>query len=526
MNKIFTLLLTLLAFNCSLKAATIDWGELTPGTAYQMTDIGYYQGWFTATESGTITAHCTSSDIPRPFADADFSVPIEGNYYLQNGANYDFAVTAGTTYYFSAFVLNPGTFSFNYAASATLQLISATPEAGTVFNAGQHSGVTLAFSRPIAVGGASIIVGGEEKAVAANVLETYATAEIRDALMAFYDKGTLREGDNFTFRLTGVHAAGDEANVYGTDGTVEVVYVAGTRPVTLTATEGIEGASFLSYWRKADERGIIKLRFSGALQPIDTPQREAETTCELSFGAPDAGEGEVYRETIHYALSAENEITIDLRNRLRRPIDMVTSGKDYGTMSLKIMGVRDASGQYAYTNAIGSLGSFAYAMPYREVKLSLAAEFTPAPGASLTGATEVELWVTDYAALAFSGILLSYTDGEGTHTALLTDYTATPDENFDGACALTFTIPAELAAQPNLSVSLAELETADGLDHAAELAATYNTVPSGISTLPAADETHRAAAPVYDLTGRRHASSAALPRGIYIGSDGKKIFVY
>ena len=34
MNKIFTLLLTLLAFNCSLKAATIDWGELTPGTAY------------------------------------------------------------------------------------------------------------------------------------------------------------------------------------------------------------------------------------------------------------------------------------------------------------------------------------------------------------------------------------------------------------------------------------------------------------------------------------------------------------
>ena len=59
-----------------------------------------------------------------------------------------------------------------------------------------------------------------------------------------------------------------------------------------------------------------------------------------------------------------------------------------------------------------------------------------------------------------------------------------------------------------------------------ELTATYNTAPSGISTLPAADEAHRAAAPVYDLTGRRHASSAALPRGIYIGSDGKKIFVY
>ena len=39
MNKIFTLLLALLAFNCSLKAATIDWGELTPGTAYQMTDM-------------------------------------------------------------------------------------------------------------------------------------------------------------------------------------------------------------------------------------------------------------------------------------------------------------------------------------------------------------------------------------------------------------------------------------------------------------------------------------------------------
>lgn len=523
MNKIFTLLLTFLAFHCSLKAATIDWGEVTPGTAYQMTDIGYYQGWFTATESGTITAHCTSSDIPRPFSDADFNEPIEVNYYYQNGANYDFTVTAGTTYYFSAFVLNPGTFSFNYASSATLQLISATPEAGTVFNAGQHSGVTLAFNRPIAVSGASIIVGGEEKAVAANVLETYATAEIRDALMAFYDKGTLREGDSFTFRLTGVHAAADEANLYSTDGTVEVNYVAGTRPITLTATEGIEGASFLSYWRKADERGIIKLRFSGALQPIDTPQREAETTCELSFGDPDAGEGETYRETIHYALSAENEITIDLRNRLRRPIDMVTSGKDYGTMSLKIMGVRDASGQYAYTDAIGSLGSFAYAMPYREVKLSLAAEFTPAPGASLTGATEVELWVTDYAALAFTGILLSYTDGEGTHTALLTDYTATPDENFDGACALTFTIPAELAAKPNLNVSLAELETADGLDHAAELAATYNTVPSGISTLPAADEAHRATVPAYDLTGRRHASSAALPRGIYIGGDGKKI---
>ena len=170
---------------------------------------------------------------------------------------------------------------------------------------------------------------------------------------------------------------------------------------------------------------------------------------------------------------------------------------------VKSSGVRECSWQYAYTNAIGSLGSFAYAMPYREVKLSLAAEFTPAPGASLTGATEVELWVTDYAALAFTGILLSYTDGEGTHTALLTDYTATPDENFDGACALTFTIPAELATKPNLRVSLAELETADGLDHAADVDAAGQCGGGGVA----------AAREVVDGSGAVR----------LIGGDGKKV---
>ena len=45
---------------------------------------------------------------------------------------------------------------------------------------------------------------------------------------------------------------------------------------------------------------------------------------------------------------------------------------------------------------------------------------------------------------------------------------------------------------------------------------------TGIAAAPTADN-QTVAAPVYDLTGRRHASSAALPRGIYIVSDGKKI---
>ena len=58
-----------------------------------------------------------------------------------------------------------------------------------------------------------------------------------------------------------------------------------------------------------------------------------------------------------------NMLVIDLRDKLRTPAVMVPSGTDYGIMDLQILGVKDAEGNFAYSDGSGSLGSFFYTFP-------------------------------------------------------------------------------------------------------------------------------------------------------------------
>ena len=82
-------------------------------------------------------------------------------------------------------------------------------------------------------------------------------SETKDVLNALFTEGLMVTGDEITMRLKNVRMASDQSVVYGTDGTVEVKYVCGNKPVALTGTTNLLWATtYKSYNMSSDFTGV------------------------------------------------------------------------------------------------------------------------------------------------------------------------------------------------------------------------------------------------------------------------------
>lgn len=98
-------------------------------------------------------------------------------------------------------------------------------------------------------------------------------------------------------------------------------------------------------------------------------------------------------------------LVIDLRDKVRTPDVMVPSGTNYGIMGLQILGVKDAEGNFAYSDGSGSLGSFFYNFPYEVVSYELIPEISLIGGQTIDDAKAVELWINEKVA---TWLLMAY----------------------------------------------------------------------------------------------------------------------
>lgn len=528
MKKLFTLFFALLALGANAKL--VDLGQLQLDTDYTIaSDFNEYIGTFVAPTSGTIIATGTNSTVLEPYKEKLNDMEAPGNHIEVNYDNYfgdkqyHFDVTEGTTYYFYLdFSMNACTFRLSMDSGEGIQIAKCTPEEGSIFSVSGGGLISVQFNRAVQMDGQARVIAGEKEAsVAVNGQTNIYSMEIKEILMNWLTDGTLAGGDKFIVRLFNVAAADNASQKYGTDGTVEIEYIIGSMPIKLISTENTSGV-FKSYYMENDPTGIVKLTFDGEVE---------SALASLSFGSTDV-EGDYYTETLTPIVEG-NTITIDLTGKTRTPEKMVASGNNYNNVTISIDKVVDTTGQYAYSDQDGAIGSFSFT--YDEllvVTADVLCEFAPAPNTSLDGVAQIEIWITDENKLSYDGVLFQYgLEKENLTNEVVVEnslITKEADPEFEGAAILYVPVPNEvLSGDYFIQVSLHNLATADGLDHSQDVMASYYVGQAAIDKV-FGDETSEFT--VYNTQGilvlhtTNRDEVKNLPQGIYI-INGEKFLL-
>lgn len=538
MKKIFTQLLMLIAcvaVSFTAQARLINLGDIELDTDYNIPmDFNAYIASYTATSSGTLIASSTDTYTLLPYYQKLSDMESEGNaihYTLDNpyGAKqYHFDVTEGTTYYFYIdFTMSSFTFRISMDAGEGLSITETTPKAGSTFSISGSGLVSVKFNRSVRLNNTAQIISGEHTAtVGVNGENNIFSMEIKEPLFKWLNDGTLNGGDTFIVRLTNVTASDDASIVYGTDGTVDIEYTIGNMPIQLINSENTTG-TFKSYYLSNDPTGIVTLTFDGDV---------ASAYANLTYGSIDV-EGDYYTEVLTPIIEG-NTIKVDLTGKTRTPDSMVASGNNYNNVTLSISKVMDTEGQHAYSPQDGSIGGFSFTYDALEVVTAeVISEFTPASGTTIEQNLEnIEIWVTDEAKLSYDGIRFAADFWD--EPIIVCNFIKEAD-TFDATAAiLTVPFPWEYipmyteGAEENtpytITVTLNNLQSADGIDHSADVTATYYL--NGLNAVDKIFGEETSTFTVYNTKGIlvMHTSNRDelqnLPKGIYI-INGKKFLV-
>ena len=488
MKKIFTqlcMLVACVAVSFTAQARLIDLGEIQLDTDYDIPmDFNAYIASFTATSNGTLIASSTDSYTLLPYYQRLTDMESEGNpieYTLDNpyGAKqYHFDVTEGTTYYFYIdFTMSSFTFRISMDAGDGLSISQTLPEAGSVFSVSGGGVVSVQFNRAVRLSSTAKIIAGEKEAtVIVNGQNNLYTMEIKEPLFNWLNDGTLQGGDTFIIRLFDVTAADDATVVFGTDGTADIEYIIGEMPIRLVNSENTSG-TFKSYYLPNDPTGIVTLTFDGEI---------ASALASLSYGSIDV-EGDYYTEELIPIIDG-NTIKVDLSGKTRTPDTMVASGNNYNNMTIYFYKVMDTTGQHAYSEGQGSIGSFSFTYETLEVVTAdVISEFTPASGTTFNEnyyeTESIEIWITDEAKLSYDGVKFDC-NFMPEQPIIVVNYTKEADPYDATAAVLTVPFPweqmpfvtqemDETATDLVITVTLNNLQSADGIDHTADVTATY-----------------------------------------------------
>ncbi len=472
-NRIM-LLFVLVCTSAMGRAATVDLGELALDQEYEIKyDYNHYVGVFTAPKDGILTGSGTRANWFFPYLDADHQDRADDPTAFSQ--TWEMTVTAGqVVYLYGNFSMQAGTFKLTMpgAEGLTLELTSVSPEEGTVASVAAGGMVTAYFNVNVrATGNAEVSVAGTkigELPVRSD--NATLTVEIADLLTQAYDEGKAKADDELVIKFPAV--AKNDATATGV---FEVKYVCPEKPVSLVSEVHIP-ASFLSYWVTGDTDGILKLEFSDDLL---TEGGEAE----LGYGDVEAENG-YYTETLDYIVDGK-VLTVDFSGKLRTPESMLPlNTTSYDVISLKIKNVKDANGNLVYTNNAGSLGSFSYTFPYKVVDTAVDVEFTPENGSSLADVTVVKIWLRGESSLSYDGVKFAYVENGETKEVVVPNSEITREGEEDDEVELVVTVPAELAGKKNITVSLDNLQCADGKSHNIE--AKYDSFVITVN-LPAED---------------------------------------
>ena len=405
----------------------------------------------------------------------------------------------------------------SYGNPSSIALVSVTPtpsaEGGKPLSAASAY-VSLTFSKNLSHKGCTVSWGMESQAVVANTAGNSVSLDLRAALLDFYGLG-MKEGDEISITLKDV-AAKDGTSALGD---VVVKYVAAALPVTLVSAANTPGNgldTFLSWMPATFENGVVTLTFSDELSTETKPE------AFLSMGNIET-EDDYYREVLPVVVNG-NTLSVDLRGKLRNKETMNILNL-YDVIALQITGVKDAKGNFTYSDGAGSLGSYGFAYNFKLVEYTLTKEFSPAKG-SIDNKKNIELWIREVGdgKISFSAARFSYVNnGKQEYVDVeAKDIESEVDPEDENAIIYTIPVP-EFSRDANSEVvlSLVGLVSPDGNDYSSVLTATYTSAgfTTGITGINAENNKD---VKVYNINGTpvKNANNA----GLYI-INGKTVIV-
>lgn len=474
---VMMLVLVLTGTMAANAADVIDLGVLETNKGYDIDSKALYKGSFTAPEEGTLVVQSSNYDLLQPYNDEGLTDRINYTFLRDNNTghgSYKLKLTKGQTIWLAYNGLNKATNTLTFGDDAAkMALNEVLPAAGSTVMCTNTRQIAFRFNNPVACSRVEFINGNYTKRLDAQMSKSSILLDIKETFYKFMKENNLKEGDEFTIRLSGVRSAEDAENILGTDGVIETKFICGKKPIALLSEGNYSNDhKFLSFWPTGTPDGIFTLQFDGDLQ---VPTAEGyNTTAQLTYGDMSTEAAERYMENLDIKIEG-SKLTIDLTGKDRTPYKMLGSNALYDNILFAISHVRDANGYPVYSSGSGSIGSFTRSMPYELVSVEANTEFTPANGESLKGVDNLEVFATDYKKFSFSGVKFTYTVNKETKSVVVTNYTATADDAIEGAYTINIPVPAEVkAGASNVMVSFENLVAADGKDHSAKFSAIYD----------------------------------------------------
>lgn len=439
---------------------------LVPGETYKLTKGTKAYCKYVATETGkfsipygvgtwafyTDATYETSSDIEL----ADFWNGVYGA-----AGRYVFPCEAGKTYYLATVwnLWDDADFFVEFRSSALpVELVKAEPVDKSVMSASTGT-VDLTFNQPINHSGCVVTVKGKTYSPVVNGTGVYLTIDLKKQLIAWYNDGTMKEGDDIKVEFTGVKSKEDEKVLYNGDGKLTLTYKAAAKPLILLGSVNTPAAdpavnSFKSYYMAGDAAGVVTLNFSGAVDFFDAP------TATLTYGDIESEEG-AYVEEVPVLVDGNN-VAVILKGKLRDK-ETIKYKEGIDVITLKVKGVKDENGNYAYSDVPGALGSYFFTYNYNEVVFNPSSEWSLNTGKTIIdNETEsIECWLEKDGA-TFEGVDFTYTEGgvEKTLKLQLKDIKVVRE---NGEMTVTIPMPnVAIDADTRVKIALTDVERPDG----------------------------------------------------------------
>lgn len=531
----------------------VNFGEMELNKVYQLVDFSSCYGTFKAPKTGYLLVRGTYSDILKPYKDLKETISetvsdndnaygytmLKGYGSLEeNGVKtpflsaWEMPVEEGKTY-----ILAAGTVMSNSKVVLTMNerefvMTSQMDASDKVISPTVNGTVSFVFNRPVSYSSAILTIGGSRISVAGRTSSSQCSMsfELKTVIINQMRAGLLKKGDRFTLDVTGVKSEDGEL-LYNGDGKISVALVAGDMPTMIVEESANFSQKFMTWYQNDGEDGIFTLTFNNDLDPD-------YGKAVLRFGDSDQQEaGGYYQEEDDdpsipncFTMQIEgNKIILDFRGKRRTIGDMVSSTESnnpdaFKYLNLEISQIRDVNGVKTYTTTSTSNGKYNYKFELDNPSADVQSDFTPANGAKLDNADEVEIWINDESKLKYEGVDFVYTENGEEKTITVTEFDKVadvPEGDAADAALLTVKIPVEVKNKNNVIVRLRNVTCVDGKDYSEVIAAKYNVVASGIDNITMGMNKN---IKVYNLNGQlvREGNSLHGLHGVYV-VDGNKV---